>query len=153
MLAGAEGFVDIARFGKTVRRSSHKRGGKAVIHRVSAFAARQRLVLGQVKVANKIQRDRHASRPAGDRGAIVTTDAMGCQREIARKVIDEKADYILASKAANRSAAGGRCPVRAAAPTPFAGHVGARHATCPSPQRLLSRHGTAPVTALISLPP
>ena len=43
----------IAIDGKTVRRSSHKRQGKAAIHMVSAFAARQRLVLGQVKVADK----------------------------------------------------------------------------------------------------
>jgi hypothetical protein len=39
--------------GKTVRRSARKQSGKAAIHMVSAFAARQRLVLGQVKVAEK----------------------------------------------------------------------------------------------------
>jgi hypothetical protein len=43
----------IAIDGKTSRGSSHKRGGKAAIHMVSAFATRQRLVLGQVKVADK----------------------------------------------------------------------------------------------------
>ena len=43
----------IAIDGKTVRRSAHKKGGKAAIHMVSAFAARQRLVLGQVKVSEK----------------------------------------------------------------------------------------------------
>ena len=42
----------IAIDGKTVRRSGHKKSGKALIHMVSAFAARQRLVLGQVKVAD-----------------------------------------------------------------------------------------------------
>jgi predicted transposase YbfD/YdcC len=87
--------------GKTVRRSSHKRGGKAAIHMVSAFAARQRLVLGQVKVADKS--NEIVAIPAlldmlAIEGAIVTIDAMGCQREIARKVIDKKADYILALK-------------------------------------------------------
>jgi predicted transposase YbfD/YdcC len=87
--------------GKTVRRSSHKRGGKAAIHMVSAFAARQRLVLGQVKVADKS--NEIIAIPAlldmlAIEGAIVTIDAMGCQREIARKVIDKKADYILALK-------------------------------------------------------
>src|SRR5580692_7177171 len=51
-LTGVAGDV-IAIDGKTLRRSSHKRGGKAAIHMVSAFAARQRLVLGQVKVAEK----------------------------------------------------------------------------------------------------
>jgi predicted transposase YbfD/YdcC len=87
--------------GKTVRRSSHKRGGKAAIHMVSAFAARQRLVLGQVKVADKS--NEIVAIPAlldmlAIEGAIVTIDAMGCQREIARKVIDKKADYIFALK-------------------------------------------------------
>ena len=43
----------IAIDGKTLRRSSKKKGAKAPIHMVSAFAARQRLVLGQVKVAEK----------------------------------------------------------------------------------------------------
>jgi predicted transposase YbfD/YdcC len=87
--------------GKTVRRSAHKRGGKAAIHMVSAFAARQRLVLGQIKVADKS--NEIVAIPAlldmlAIEGAIVTIDAMGCQREIARKVIDKKADYILALK-------------------------------------------------------
>src|ERR1700676_5602049 len=43
----------IAIDGKTLRRSYQKKGAKAPIHMVSAFAARQRLVLGQVKVADK----------------------------------------------------------------------------------------------------
>jgi hypothetical protein len=46
----------IAIDGKTVRRSGHKKAGKAPIHMVSAFAARQRLVLGQVRVADKSTR-------------------------------------------------------------------------------------------------
>jgi len=91
----------IAIDGKTVRRSSHKRGGKAAIHMVSAFAARQRLVLGQVKVADKS--NEIVAIPAlldmlAIEGAVITIDAMGCQRDIARKVIDKKADYILALK-------------------------------------------------------
>jgi predicted transposase YbfD/YdcC len=91
----------IAIDGKTVRRSSHKRGGKAAIHIVSAFAARQRLVLGQVKVADKS--NEIVAIPAlldmlVIEGAVVTIDAMGCQRDIARKVLDKKADYVLALK-------------------------------------------------------
>src|ERR1700761_4900527 len=91
----------IAIDGKTVRRSGNKRGGKAAIHMVSAFAARQRLVLGQVKVAEK-SNEIIAIPKLLDmltiEGAIVTIDAMGCQREIAQKIIDKKADYILALK-------------------------------------------------------
>ena len=54
-VAGVAGVPEgvIAIDGKTVRRSGHKQGAKAAIHMVSAFAARQRLVLGQVKVAEK----------------------------------------------------------------------------------------------------
>jgi predicted transposase YbfD/YdcC len=91
----------IAIDGKTSRRSADKRKGKAAIHIVSAFAARQRLVLGQVKVADKS--NEIIAIPAlldmlAIEGAVVTIDAMGCQRDIAQKVIDKKADYILALK-------------------------------------------------------
>ena len=65
---------------KTVRRSGHKRGGKAAIHMVSAFAASRRLVLGQVKVAEKsneiIAIPKLLTILAID-GATVTIDAMG----------------------------------------------------------------------------
>jgi predicted transposase YbfD/YdcC len=87
--------------GKTVRRSGHKRGGKAPIHIVSAFAASQRLVLGQVKVAeksNEIIAIPKLLEMLAIEGAIVTIDAMGCQRDIAQKIIDKKADYVLALK-------------------------------------------------------
>ena len=68
---------------------------------VSALAARQSLVLDQIKVAEKSneiiailkQLDMMAIE-----GAIVTIDAMGCQRDIARKIIDQKADYVLARR-------------------------------------------------------
>ena len=87
--------------GKTSRRSYQKKGGKAPIHMVSAFAARQRLVLGQVKVAEK-SNEIIAIPKLLDlltiEGAIVTIDAMGCQRDIAQKIIDKKADYVLALK-------------------------------------------------------
>ncbi len=91
----------IAVDGKTVRRSGQKTGAKAAIHMVSAFAARQRLVLGQVKVAeksNEIVAIPKLLDMVAIEGAIITIDAMGCQRDIARKVIDKKADYVLALK-------------------------------------------------------
>jgi predicted transposase YbfD/YdcC len=91
----------IAIDGKTVRRSGGKKDSKTPIHMVSAFAARQRLVLGQVKVADKsneiIAIPKLLSMLAID-GAIVTIDAMGCQREIAKAILDKKADYVLALK-------------------------------------------------------
>jgi predicted transposase YbfD/YdcC len=91
----------IAIDGKTVRRSAHKRGGKTAIHMVSAFAASRRLVLGQVKVAEKSNEIIAIPKLLGMlaiEGAIVTIDAMGCQRDIAQKILDKKADYILALK-------------------------------------------------------
>ena len=92
--------------GKTVRRSGSKtskkkKDPKGPIHIVSAFAARQRLVLGQVKVAeksNEIVAIPQLLRMLELEGAVVTIDAMGCQRDIAQTIIDKKADYILALK-------------------------------------------------------
>jgi predicted transposase YbfD/YdcC len=91
----------IAIDGKTVRRSGGKKDAKAPIHMVSAFAARQRLVLGQVKVAeksNEIIAIPKLLNLLAIEGAIVTIDAMGCQRDIAQKIIEKKADYVLALK-------------------------------------------------------
>ena len=86
--------------GKTVRRSGGK-AGKGAIHMVSAFAAGQRLVLGQVKVAeksNEITAIPKLLDMLAVEGAIVTIDAMGCQRAIAQKIIDKKADYVFGLK-------------------------------------------------------
>jgi predicted transposase YbfD/YdcC len=92
-----EGVVAID--GKTVRRS--RGAAKDAIHMVSAFAARQRLVLGQVKVADKANEIVAIPKlldMLAIEGAVVTIDAMGCQRAIAQKIVDKKADYILALK-------------------------------------------------------
>jgi predicted transposase YbfD/YdcC len=90
----------IAVDGKTSRRS-YQKASKEAIHIVSAFAARQRIVLGQVKVNEKS--NEIVAIPAlldmmSIEGAVVTIDAMGCQRGIAAKIIEKKADYILALK-------------------------------------------------------
>ena len=91
----------IAIDGKTLRRSYQKKGSKEPLHMVSAFAARQRLVMGQVAVAEKS--NEIVAIPAlldmmAIEGAVITIDAMGCQRSIAKKIIDKKADYIIALK-------------------------------------------------------
>ena len=91
----------IAIDGKTLRRSYQQKGAKAPIHMVSAFAARARLVLGQVKVAeksNEIIAIPKLLDMMAIEGAIVTIDAIGCQRGIAAKIVDKKADYVLALK-------------------------------------------------------
>jgi hypothetical protein len=87
--------------GKTSRRSGRKTAVNPAIHMVSAFAARQRLVLGQIKIAdkpNEIIAIPKLLAMLAIEGAIVTIDAMGCQRDIARKVVEKKADYVLALK-------------------------------------------------------
>ena len=96
--ASAEG---IAIDGKTMRRSYQKKRAEEPIHVVSAFAARQRMVLGQTRVGDKS--NEIVAIPAlldllAIEGAVVTIDAIGCQREIALKIIDKKADTILALK-------------------------------------------------------
>ena len=91
----------IAIDGKTSRRSYQKKGSKEPIHMVSAFAARQRLVMGQIAVAQKS--NEIVAIPAlldmmTIEGAVVTIDAIGCQRSIAKKIVDKKADYLIALK-------------------------------------------------------
>ena len=91
----------IAIDGKTLRRSYQEAGAKAPIHMISAWSCRQNLVLGQTKVANKsneIMAIPHLLDALTVKGATVTIDAMGCQREIAAKIIEKEADYVLALK-------------------------------------------------------
>jgi predicted transposase YbfD/YdcC len=94
-----EGVVAID--GKTARRTHKKAKGEAAIHMVTAYAVERRLVLGQVKTeqkSNEITAIPKLLDALSLAGATVTIDAMGCQREIAAKIIDKGADYILALK-------------------------------------------------------
>ena len=91
----------VALDGKTLRHSFDRAGGRGPIHVVSAWAAANRLVLGQVKVDAKS--NEITALPAlldllDVRGCIVTIDAMGCQKEIAAQIVAQKADYVLALK-------------------------------------------------------
>ena len=91
----------IAVDGKTVRRSHDHANGQEAIHIVSAWAQKNRLVLGQVKVdekSNEITAIPDLLRVLDITGCIITTDAMGCQQEIAATVIEKGGDYILALK-------------------------------------------------------
>ena len=91
----------IAIDGKTLRRSYQEGGAKAPIHMISAWSSGQNLVLGQIKVAeksNEITAIPKLLDALTIKGATVTIDAMGCQREIAAKIIAKEADYVLALK-------------------------------------------------------
>lgn len=85
--------------GKTLR-GSHD-GGQSPIHLVSAFASEAGIVLGQIKTrekSNEITAIPELLKWLDVRGAIVTIDAMGCQKAIAEKIIDKGGDYLLALK-------------------------------------------------------
>ena len=92
----------IAIDGKTLRRSFDRARGKSALHMVHAWATANHLLLGQVAVdqkSNEITAIPVLLEMLSISGAIVTIDAMGCQKEIARTIRDRKADYILALKA------------------------------------------------------
>lgn len=87
--------------GKTLRRSHDHTLGRGAIDMVSAWAAQNRLVLGQVKVddkSNEISAIPELLQVLEISGCIVTIDALGCQKEIAAAIIAQEADYVLALK-------------------------------------------------------
>ena len=85
----------------TVRRSHDKRAGRGAIHLVSASASVNTFTLGQVKTeekSNEITAIPRLLEMLELNGCIVTIDAMGCQKEIAREILEGGADYVLAVK-------------------------------------------------------
>lgn len=87
--------------GKTARRSMDGAAGRGPIHLVNAWATENRLVLGQVRTAdksNEITAIPELLRALDLSGCIVTIDAMGCQKSIAADIIEQDADYLLALK-------------------------------------------------------
>src|SRR5687768_5843353 len=87
--------------GKTSRRAHNRGKGRHPLHLVSAWASRQRLVLGQQACAEK-SNEITAIPALLERleltGALVTIDAMGCQTEIAKAIRAKGADYLLSIK-------------------------------------------------------
>lgn len=89
----------IAIDGKTLRRSYE--GESRAIHMVSAWATQNGLVLGQIKTedkSNEITAIPALLQMIEVAGCTVTIDAMGCQRDIAEKILDKEGDYVLALK-------------------------------------------------------
>ena len=88
--------------GKQARRSYDRGAGKTAINMVSAWASQNGMVLGQVKVdakSNEITAIPELLSLLEIAGCIVTIDAIGCQTEIAARIMDKEADYVLALKA------------------------------------------------------
>ena len=91
----------IAIDGKTLRQSYDPADDKAAIHIVSAWATANRLVLGQRKVdakSNEITTIAQLIKLLELDGCVVTIDAMGCHKQIAKQIIERNADYVLALK-------------------------------------------------------
>jgi predicted transposase YbfD/YdcC len=95
----ALGIKHVAIDGKTLRRSGSAKLGP--LHLVSAWATAQHLSLGQVAVdakSNEITAIPALLELLDLAGAVVTIDAMGCQKAIAKKVVEQDADYVLTVK-------------------------------------------------------
>ena len=85
--------------GKTICAS--REDNKKAIHMVSAWANKSKMVLGQVRTeekSNEITAIPNLLELLDIKGCIVTIDAMGCQKEIAKKITEKEADYILCLK-------------------------------------------------------
>ena len=100
-LSDVSGGEIVAIDGKTLRHSFDRAASKAAIPLVSAGASANRLVLGQLKVdeqSNEITAIPKLLRLLDVKDAVVTIDAMGCQKEIAQVITEQEADYVLALK-------------------------------------------------------
>ncbi len=97
----AGGGQHIAIDGKTSRRSFDTASGKKAVHTVSAWMSEAGLVIGQQKTetkSNEITAIPELLSVLDIRGATITIDAMGCQREIAETILTGGGDYLLAVK-------------------------------------------------------
>jgi predicted transposase YbfD/YdcC len=99
-----EGEV-VAIDGKTARRAHNKGAGIGALHLVSAWATRNRLVLGQIKVdekSNEITAVPELLRLLEIKGCIVTVDALNTQKDIAEEIREQGADYVSALQSRQR---------------------------------------------------
>ena len=95
------GIRHVAIDGKTLRRSGERATGLGPLHLVSAWATQQHLTLAQVAVdqkSNEITAIPALLELLELNGALVTIDAMGCQKEIARQIVAKGGDYVLTVK-------------------------------------------------------
>lgn len=91
----------IALDGKTLRGSGNKRQQQPALHLVSAWATKSRLMLAQVKTAeksNEITAIPKLLAMMNVEGSTITIDAMGCQTNIAKQIVTQGADYVLSLK-------------------------------------------------------
>jgi predicted transposase YbfD/YdcC len=87
--------------GKTIRRSLDAANGKAAIHMVSAWCEVNHMILGQVATdakSNEITAIPRLLKLLDIDGAVITIDAAGCQKKIARQIVTQGGDYVLQLK-------------------------------------------------------
>lgn len=87
--------------GKSIRRSHDRARSKEALHLVHAWASENHFLLGEIKTdtkSNEITAIPELLKLLDLEGAIVTVDAMGTQKEIAKDIQDKKADYVMALK-------------------------------------------------------
>jgi len=87
--------------GKTLRRSHDRRKGLGALHSVSIWATDFGLTLGQVATdekSNEITAIPELLRLVDIKGAIITIDAMGTQKAIAKQIVEADADYVLSAE-------------------------------------------------------
>lgn len=100
-LAGRGGARHVAFDGKALRRSFDRASKKAAIHMISAWVTEAQLVFGQLATeakSNEITAIPQLVELLDLKGATVSIDAIGCQRDIARAIVGKGADYVLAVK-------------------------------------------------------
>jgi|ERR1700733_6167584 predicted transposase YbfD/YdcC len=100
-VGAAVGLSHVAIDGKTLRHSYDRASDLGPLHLVSAWATQQHLTLGQVAVdskSNEITAIPKLLELLDLKGALVTIDAMGCQKDIAAKIVAGGADYVLTVK-------------------------------------------------------
>lgn len=87
--------------GKTLRGSYDREDRASTIHMISAYACTNKLVLGQLKTeqkSNEITAIPELIKLLDIKGALVTIDAMACQTKIAKTIVEQGGDYLLAVK-------------------------------------------------------
>ena len=100
-MAACTGGQLIAIDGKTIRRSFQKADNKAAIHIVSAWSETNSLVLGQVSTeekSNEITAIPRLLKMLDITDSVITIDAMGCQKAIAKQIVSQKGHYVLQVK-------------------------------------------------------
>ena len=99
LVNNAKGIIAVD--GKSVKGSAGACKGKKAIHMISAFACSNNLVIGQVKTedkSNEITAIPELLRVLDLNGCVVTIDAMGCQKTIAKQITEQGGDYVFGLK-------------------------------------------------------